>query len=413
MITAKVLLAAGLVIVVVRLVGWLVARLGQPRVIGEIVAGILLGPSVLGLVWPQARALLFPSGVIDGFQVLAQFGLVLFMLLVGMELDGRLLRGQGRRSAAISLVSVAIPFGLGAGLGVLLYPQFGTGTGTGPGRMAFCLFIGAAVAITAFPVLVRILQETGLYHTRVGAMAIACAAIDDVIAWCLLAVVVAAAGAGGPAEVTGHIAGTVGFVLFMVKVVRPLLARPARLPFWVTLVVAFLSAWATETIGIHAIFGAFLAGLVMPRRPEWQDQVRVRLSGVVDAFVLPMFFVVVGMSTRIDQLDSWQSAGVVVLVTVTAIAGKLGGATIAARSMRERWPVALSIGVLMNTRGLTEIVILTVGLQLGVIDTRLFTVLVIMALVTTAMAAPLLRLLSRSDAVSAATAARPHAVVRH
>lgn len=409
MITAQVLLAAGLVIVVVRLVGWLVARLGQPRVIGEIVAGILLGPSVLGLLWPQARTLLFPSGVIAGFQVLAQFGLVLFMLLVGMELDGRLLRGQGRRSAAISLVSVAIPFGLGAGLGVLLHPQFGAG----PGRTAFCLFIGAAVAITAFPVLVRILQETGLYHTRVGAMAIACAAIDDVIAWCLLAVVVAAAGAGSPAEITWHIAGTAVFVLFMVKVVRPLLARPAHLPFWVTLVVAFLSAWATETIGIHAIFGAFLAGLVMPRRPEWQDQVRVRLSGVVDAFVLPMFFVVVGMSTRIDQLDSWQSAGVVGLVTVTAVAGKLGGATIAARSLRERWPVALTIGVLMNTRGLTEIVILTVGLQLGVIDTRLFTVLVIMALVTTAMAAPLLRLLARSDAVSAATATRPRAVAQH
>jgi Kef-type K+ transport system membrane component KefB len=408
MITAKVLLAAGLVIVVVRLVGWLVARLGQPRVIGEIVAGILLGPSVLGLVWPQARELLFPPGVIAGFQVLAQFGLVLFMLLVGMELDSRLLRGQGRRSAVISLVSVTVPFGLGVGLGLLLHPQFGNGHG----RVAFCLFIGAAISITAFPVLVRILQETGLYHTRVGAIAIACAAIDDVIAWCLLAVVVAAAGAGGPEEVAGHIAGTVVFVLFMVKVVRPLLARPPRLPLWVTLVVAFLSAWATEIIGIHAIFGAFLAGLVMPRRPEWQDQVRVRLTGVVDDFVLPMFFVVVGMSTHIDQLDSWQSAGVVVLATATAIAGKLGGATLAARAVRERWPVALSIGVLMNTRGLTEIVILTVGLQLGVIDTRLFTVLVIMALVTTAMAAPLLRLLSRSGAVSAATADRPHAGAR-
>jgi Kef-type K+ transport system membrane component KefB len=408
MITAKVLLAAGLVIVVVRLVGWMVARLGQPRVIGEIAAGILLGPSVLGLVWPQAREVLFPPGVIAGFQVLAQFGLVLFMLLVGMELDSRLLRGQGRRSAVISLVSVTVPFGLGVGLGVLLYPQFGTG----PGRIAFCLFIGAAVSITAFPVLVRILQETGLYHTRVGAIAIACAAIDDVIAWCLLAVVVAAAGATGPEEIAGHIAGTVVFVLFMVKVVRPLLARPARLPFWVTLVVAFLSAWATEIIGIHAIFGAFLAGLVMPRRPEWQDQVRMRLTGVVDDFVLPMFFVVVGMSTHIDQLDSWQSAGVVVLATATAIAGKLGGATLAARLVRERWPSALSIGILMNTRGLTEIVILTVGLQLGVIDTRLFTVLVIMALVTTAMAAPLLRLLSRSGAVSAAPVDRPHAAAR-
>ncbi|GIF39561.1 cation:proton antiporter [Actinoplanes xinjiangensis] len=408
MSTAQVLLAAGLVIVVVRLAGWLVARLGQPRVIGEIVAGILLGPSVLGLVWPSARELLFPPGVIAGFQVLAQFGLVLFMLLVGMELDSRLLRGEGRRSAVISLASVTVPFGLGLGLGLLLYPQFGNGHD----QTAFCLFIGAAVSITAFPVLVRILQETGLYHTRVGAITIACAAINDVIAWCLLAVVVAAAGAAGPAEVAGHIAGTVVFVLFMVKVVRPLLARVPHLPFWVTLVVAFLSAWATEVIGIHAIFGAFLAGLVMPRRPEWQEQVRVRLTGVVDDFALPMFFVVVGMSTHLDQLDSWQSAGVVALATAVAIAGKLGGATLGARLVRERWPAALSIGVLMNTRGLTEIVILSVGLQLGVIDTRLFTVLVIMALVTTAMAAPLLRLLSRSGAVSAATAVRPRAEAR-
>ncbi|NMO50543.1 hypothetical protein HH310_04960 [Actinoplanes sp. TBRC 11911] len=398
MTTTQVLLAAGVVILVVRLVGWLLARAGQPRVVGEIIAGILLGPTVLGMLWPAARDVLFPPGVIAAFQVLAQFGLVLFMLLVGMELDVRHLRGQGSRSLVISLVSVAFPFVLGVVLAFPLYPDFGHGHS----RVAFSLFLGAATAITAFPVLARILQETGLTHTRVGVIAITCAAVDDVIAWCLLAVVVAVAGNGSPAQVALHVVGALAFVLLMFGVVRPLLARMPRLPFWAALTVAFLGAWCTETIGIHAIFGGFLAGLVLPRRPDWQEAVRVRLIGVVEAFVLPMFFVVVGMSTRIDELGSWRTLGVLALVTAVSVAGKLGGTTLAARAMREGWPAAWSLGVLMNTRGLTEIVILTVGLQLGVIDATLFTVFVVMALVTTMMAAPALRRLSRLDAVAEA-----------
>ena len=396
--TTKVLLAAVLVILVVRMAGWLLARIGQPRVLGEIIAGILLGPSVLGLVWPAGRELLFPPGVLAGFQILSQFGLVLFMLLVGMELDGRLLRGQGSRPAVISAMSIVLPFGLGTALGVLLYPEFGNGHG----RVAFCLFLGAAVSITAFPVLARILQETGLYHTRVGVIAITCAAVDDVVAWCLLAVVVAVAHADGPVSAGWHVAAALIYVAVMATVIRPLLARIPLLPVWGVLVVTFLSAWTTEAIGIHAIFGGFLAGLVMPRTEDWQKMVRLRLEAVVSAFLLPMFFVVVGMSTRLDLVDSWRLAGVLGLVTLVALVGKLGGATAAARAVRENWSTAFSIGILMNTRGLTEIVILTVGLQLGVINTTLFTIMVIMALLTTVMAAPVLRRLSRFDAVSAA-----------
>lgn len=394
MVTTTVLLAAAAVIVVVRLVGWLLGRLGQPAVIGEIIAGILLGPSVLGLVWGTGRDVLFPPEVISGFRVMAQFGLVMFMFLVGMELDLRILRGHGRKSAVVSLTSVVVPFALGATLGALLHERFGAGHGPA----AFSLFLGAAISITAFPVLARILRETALDRTRVGVIALTCAAVDDVVAWCLLAVVTAVAGSTSTTDTAWCIGLALLYVVLMVKVVKPFLSRFGRLPLWAVLAVAFLSAYTTEMIGIHAIFGGFLAGVIMPRPAGWQESIKVRLEGLVSTFVLPLFFVVVGMSTRIDQLGSWSLVGVLAAVIAVAVAGKLGAAGLAARATGERWDAALTIGILMNTRGLTEIVILTVGLELGVIDESLFTVMVIMALVTTVMAAPLLRLIAKRSA---------------
>jgi Kef-type K+ transport system membrane component KefB len=398
-VTVQVLLSVGVVIIGVRAVGWLMVRIRQPRVMGEIIAGILLGPSVLGVVWPAALHYLFPPPVIDAFRILAQFGLVLFMFLVGLELDLRTLRGQGGRAAVISLASVVLPFALGAGLlGTMLHREFGDGHS----KLAFCLFLGAAVSITAFPVLARLLQEAGLFHTRVGVISITCAAINDVAAWCMLAVVIAVTGAKGPTGFILPVALSIGYALVMLKVVRPLLARVGRPPVWLVLVIVFLSAWTTERIGIHAIFGGFLAGVIMPREVTWQRDVHLRLEATVVNFVLPIFFVVVGLSTRIDRLGSWHLIGILGLVTAAAIVGKFGGAAVAARSVGERWLNALSIGILMNTRGLTEIVILAVGLQLGVIDTTLFTIMVLMAVLTTVMAAPLLHVMGRFDTVSTA-----------
>ncbi len=384
----QVLLSVGAVVVSVRAVGWLVARIGQPRVMGEIIAGILLGPSVLGLVWPDALEFLFPAGVIGALKVLAQFGLALFMFLIGMELDFRSLRGQGRRAVAISQASIVAPMLLGAALALGLYPAFGAGVD----RVGFVLFIGAAMSITAFPVLARLLQETGLIRTRTGVLAMTCAAIDDVTAWCLLAVVVATTSSAGFTDAVLTVVFAAVYVLVMFRVVGPLLARFDRVPLWAVLALLLVSAWTTEQIGIHAIFGGFVAGVVMPRREPWRREVHDRLETTVTHLLLPVFFVVVGLGTRIDLLTSPALWAVTALVILVAVVGKFGGATLAARAVGETWPSATTIGLLMNTRGLTEIVILTVGLELGIITPTVFTIMLLMALVTTLMATPLLRL---------------------
>lgn len=395
--TVQVLLAAVAVIVAVRLVGTLLARIGQPRVLGEIIAGILLGPSVLGLVWPQALHYVFPPGAIGGLQVLAQFGLVIFMFLVGIELNTTQLRGQGARALLITQTSIVLPVLLGAGLAWWLYPRLGEGTD----RTGFVLFLGAAMSITAFPVLARILQETGLARARIGALTLACAAIGDLTAWCLLAVVVAAVQSTGPADPLLTLVSALAYLVAMFAVARPLLARSGGPPLWLVIVVMLLSAWVSEQIGVHAIFGAFVAGVVMPRETAWRETVHRRLEPAVSNLLLPVFFVLVGLSTRIDLLDSAYMWAVTALMLVVAVAGKFGGTTVTAMAMGERPRDAVVIGILMNTRGLTEIVILTVGLQLGVISATVFTMMVLMALVTTLVAVPALQLFSLRDRVVA------------
>jgi Kef-type K+ transport system membrane component KefB len=389
-INVRILLALTVVIAVSRFVGWAISKIGQPRVHGEILAGILLGPSLLGVLWPQALAFIFPTDIIGALKVLAQVGLVMFMFLIGLSLDLSHLRGHGRKAFVISQTSILAPILLAAVLAIWLYPRFGEDVG----RLGFTLFLGAAMAITAFPVLARVLQETGLYHTRIGALTISCAAVDDVTAWCILAVVVAIVRSTGFADAVETIGLSLLFIVVVLRVLKPLLNRLPVIPLWLAICLALVSAWATEQIGIHAIFGAFMAGAAMPRRIELQSDIRQKLEHATLAFLLPVFFVVVGLSTRVDLLDTPYLLEVTLLVIGVAVAGKWGGSMLAARVMGETWQDAAAIGILMNTRGLTELVILSVGLELGVISTTVFTMMVLMALATTLMATPLLSLIS-------------------
>ena len=389
-VNVRVLLAMAVVIGGSRFFGWAISKVGQPRVHGEILAGILLGPSLLGVIAPDTLDYLFPTEVIGALRVLATIGLVLFMFLIGLELDLGKLRGHGHKAVVISHASIILPMALGGLLAIWLYPRLGGGVD----QLGFTLFLGAAMAITAFPVLARVLQETGLYHTRIGVLTITCAAVDDVTAWCVLAGVVAIINSTGFAEAIRIIALSLVFILAMLKIVKPLVARRHTIPVWMAISFAMICAWTTEQIGIHAIFGAFMAGAAMPRKPKIQHEIHEKLQTATLTFLLPVFFMVVGLATRVDLLNSFYLVGVTLLVIAVAIAGKWGGSMVAARITGESWQDAAAIGVLMNTRGLTELVILSVGLELGVITTTLYTIMVLMALVTTLMATPMLALIS-------------------
>jgi len=403
-VLARVLLAVAVVIVAARALGSFFRIINQPRVIGEIVAGILLGPSLLGLFYPEVTSFLFPSEVISVLQILAQFGLIFFMFLIGAELDHKMIRGSGHTALLVSHYSIVLPFILGLAAALLIFPLVGSDSFTG-----FALFMGAAMAITAFPVLARILTDTGLHRTRIGALAITCAAVDDVTAWCILAVVVAIVNATGPADAIATVLLALAFVGFMIFVIRPLLDRiasvkPDRGRIGATvmsglLVALFLSAWATEAIGIHAIFGAFMFGAVLPRSHSIAAQVTERLEDVTVLFLLPVFFAVVGLSTRLGLVSGSELWWLTGLIVAIAIIGKLGGSIIAGLAAGESLRTSTVIGVLMNARGITMVVILTIGQSLGVVSPALFTMMVLMALITTFMTTPLLTLLYPRDLI--------------
>lgn len=390
-----------IVVAVARIMGRLFLRIRQPAVIGEIVGGIMLGPSVLGLFPGALHLVLFPMEVRPYLNVIAQLGLVLFMFIVGLEVDLTLIRGMQRVATAVSLSSIALPFSLGVLLALVLYPAHSGGSAAPVSPVAFALFLGVAMSITAFPVLARILTERRMHRTPVGALALACAAIDDVVAWSLLAVVIAVAVGGTFAGFGVILLLTLAYALVMILAVRPSLAKTVaryraagRLTpdvLAVVLVGLLLSACATEAIGIHAIFGAFVFGAVMPRaEPGLTRAVLQRLEQVSTLLLLPVFFVVAGLQVDVRGVGL-AGLGELVLILVAAIGGKFLGAWAAARLQRVPHRQAAALGVLMNTRGLTEIVILQVGAQLGVLDSRLFTLMVLMALVTTVMTEPLLR----------------------
>lgn len=373
-------------------------RLRQPPVVAEIATGIMLGPSLLGLLPGDLPQRIFPDDARPMLSAIAQIGLLLFMFLAGWELDLSRLRGRGRAVGGMAGFSMAVPFLLGLGAAGVMFSRH---AGDGVDASTFALYVGTAFSITAFPVLARIIRDGRLSETRVGTTAMACAAIGDVVAWCVLVLVVALAEAGGPGQFVQVVLLSVAYGLLMALLVRPLLtallARSDRRGHAASLLVViasgvFLSSYVTSWIGIHAIFGAFAFGLVMPRGtgPALARAVAAPMEKVA-ALLLPVFFIVTGLSVDIGALG-WSGMWMLLLIVVTAVVGKFCGAALPARLSGMGWREASVFGALMNTRGLTEIVILDVGRQLGIIDNELFTMMVLMALVTTAMAGPFLHL---------------------
>ncbi len=390
-----ILVALGVVILSARAAGALFIRLGQPAVVGEICAGVLLGPSLL----PQPFIdFLFPLDQQPFLLILANLGLVLFMFIVGLELDVGMAYGKGRAAVSVSISSILLPFALGIGLAALLADEHDINPA---GRFwPFALFLGAAMSVTAFPVLARILTDRNMHRTETGALALACAAVDDVLAWTLLAVVFAIS--GGAAGSPWQVALAFPFAVVVLVFVRPQLARLAhaydragRLTpgmLGVVLIGLMLSSAATEYFGVHFIFGAFLWGAIMPRQGAGQlrHEILVRLERISVLLLLPVFFLYSGLQVNVRMLTTGQ-VGQLVLILVVAVGGKYAGAFIAARfSGIPSWQ-ARALGILMNTRGLTAIVILNVGLGAHLIGQALFTMLVVVAIVTTMMTGPLLR----------------------
>jgi len=380
-----------------RLVGLGCRWIKQPLVIGEIIAGIMLGPSLLGLVAPGVAAALFPAEAVPFLNVLSQVGLIFFMFLIGLELNPKYLSGQLEVAILISHVSILVPFSLGTILAVLLYPLVSNASVS---FTAFSLFLGAAMSITAFPVLARIITENNLQGTRLGTLALTCAAVDDVTAWCVLALAIAVAHTNTITGALPTILYSLLYIAFMVTVGRWFLKRLAtyyeRKGRLSQIVLAWIymgvvaSALITEVIGIHLIFGAFLLGAVMPKNEGLVREVAQKTEDFVLIFLLPVFFAYSGLRTQIGLLnrpDLWLLCAAVVGV---AIIGKYVGTYIAARVSGIENREASALGWLMNTRGLTELIVLNIGLSLGVISPLLFTMLVIMALVTTFMTSPLL-----------------------
>jgi len=386
------------IVTVSRLLGVAMRRIGQPMVVAEVTAGIMLGPSLLGWLTPEVSAALFPPDSLTIVQMLAQVGLVLFMFLVGLELDPRLLRGRTHTSVAISHTSIICPFLLGVGLAWFIHDDYAD---PNVRYSAFALFMGAAMSITAFPVLARILAERRLLRTRVGAITIACAAVDDVTAWCILAFVVAVTRASGLDSAITTTVLAVGYILVVLWLVRPLVRRmaarvasPAGIPqnaVAAVLLLVFLSSWTTELIGIHALFGAFLFGAVLPKEGGFARALIDKLEDLVLVVFLPLFFVFSGLRTEIRLIDSAESWAVCGLIILIACIGKFGGSAVAARLTGLGWRESSALGILMNTRGLMELVVLNIGLDLGVISPTVFSMMVIMALVTTFATSPLIR----------------------
>jgi Kef-type K+ transport system membrane component KefB len=394
----QLVLQIAVILAAARVVGFLFQKINQPQVMGEMVAGILLGPSLLGWVAPGISAALFPSASLGYLNALSQVGLVVFMFVVGLALNPSELHGYGHAAVLTSHVSIAAPFCLGGLTALYLYPRLSDESVTFTG---FALFMGSAMSITAFPVLARILSERGLLRSRMGTLAIACAAVDDVTGWCILAyivVLVRASHAAHPAWVT--IAGALVYVSAMLFVVRRFLpafersfrARGRLSDNLVAAIVVLLlaSGLATEWLGIHLLFGAFLMGAIMPKSPEFTHYLLHKFESVTVVLLLPLFFAFTGLRTRIGAGGGRAFWVYTAIVIVVAIAGKLGGSMLAARLAGTPWRDAASLGILMNTRGLMELVILNIGLDIGVISQALFSIMVLMALVTTFMTTPLL-----------------------
>lgn len=417
-----VLLTLAVVVALGYVLGRLFRFIGQPPVIGEVVAGLCLGPSLLGALSPAAMHLLIPAEAADpeghvtaALKMIAQLGIVLYMFVVGLELNANKLKDQVHSAVVISHVSIIAPFLLGAVLALWLHPNYAP---SGVTFTSFSLFLGVAMSITAFPVLARILTDRKMEGTRLGAMALACAAADDATAWCLLALVVGIV----QTEVTDAVrvgAACVAYILGMFLIIRPLMHRWCHrmdegqkpLPQFVLVfgvVGALVSALVTEMIGIHAIFGAFMLGAMVPSESRLAKELKTRLRDSVTILLLPAFFAYTGMRTQIGLVSGWENWLVCLSIILVATLGKFGGTLAAARVTGIRWREAAALGTLMNTRGLMELIVLNIGLDLGVISPQLFAMMVLMALVTTMATSPTLSWLVSDEADAEKTAPTEH-----
>ena len=380
------------IIVTARIFGALMVKIGQPTVVGEIIAGIMLGPSFLGTVFPQASEFIFPAQSLTRLHVLSQIGLILFMFIIGMELDLSILKKRVHAAVIVSHTSIIFPYFLGVLLAYFLYGPFA------PPNVhfaAFALFMGIAMSITAFPVLARIVQERNFTNTPLGALVITCAATDDITAWCLLAVVIAIAHAGSIANSLGTIVLAVLYIAFMLYVLKPFLYRFARKYdtfesvskkiIAVIFSVLFFSSLLTEMIGIHALFGAFVAGIAIPAHQEFRRILAEKIEDISLVILLPLFFVFTGLRTQLGLLNDAHLWSVFFIILGVAVLGKFVGSAVAARFVGQSWRDSLLIGALMNTRGLMELVVLNIGYDLGILSPEIFTMMVLMALTTTFM----------------------------
>jgi Kef-type K+ transport system membrane component KefB len=389
------------IIVVARLFGWFFRKIGQPSVIGEIIAGIALGPSLLGLYFPEFSNGLFPIESLGNLQFLSQIGLILFMFVIGMELDLKVLKNRAKEAIVISHASIVIPFALGIGLAYFVYFKFAP---VGVAFLPFALFMGIALSITAFPVLARIVQERGIHKTKLGAIVITCAAADDITAWCILAAVIAIVKAGTFVSSLYVIGLAILYVIVMFFVVKPFLKKigdlygkkdnlnkPVVAIFFLTLII---SSYCTEIIGIHALFGAFMTGVIMPDITKFRNLFIEKVEDLSIIVLLPLFFVYTGLRTEIGLINDpflWKVTGIIIIV---AVVGKFFGSALAAKFVGQSWRDSFTIGALMNTRGLMELVVLNIGLDLKVLTPEVFTMMVIMALVTTFMTGPTLNIIN-------------------
>ncbi|MGV3659333.1 MAG: cation:proton antiporter [Prosthecobacter sp.] len=391
-----------------QLMGRLFKRMGQPAVVGEMAAGILLGPSLFGMLAPGAFAFVFPATSLDALKLLSQIGVCLFMFSVGMELDVKQVRNKAQTAVVVSHASIIFPYLLGLLLAYFLYSHLAA---PGANFTSFGLFMGISMSITAFPVLARILQERRMSKTLVGSTAITCAAVDDVTAWSILAFVVAIVKATSVVGSALNLVLVLAFIAIMIWGVRKGLPRwlgearleneePSKGTLATVVCVVVTAALCTEVIGIHALFGAFLAGAIMPELHGFRHKINLRVENFSSVLLLPLFFAFTGLRTQIGLLNDVQGWLLCLLVIAVATMGKLGGSALTARFTGMSWSESLQLGALMNTRGLMELIALNIGYDLGILSPRIFTMLVIMALATTMLTGPLLTLFGARQTAS-------------
>jgi Kef-type K+ transport system membrane component KefB len=380
-----------------RLFGFIFSKLGQQTVIGEILAGVFLGPSIFGWISPELFAVIFPHNSFLSLQFLSQIGLVFFMFVIGMELDLSKIKSKAHDAIIISQVSIIFPFFLGTCVSYYTFQELAS---KNISFLSFALFMGISMSITAFPVLARIIKERGLTKTPLGVLAITCAAVDDVTAWCLLAAAIAIVKAGSIASSLFTIGLAIAYIAFMLFIIKPWLQRMSdkrmktekvdKTVIGISFFLLLLSAYFTEIIGIHALFGSFIAGVVMPNNIRFKEILTDKVEDVSTILLLPIFFAFTGLRTQIGLLNEGHLWLYCILIISVAIIGKLAGSAFTARIIGRTWQDSLSIGALMNTRGLMELIVLNIGYDLGVFGPEIFSILVLMALFTTFMTGPLL-----------------------